>query len=313
MRIKAVREIKNIYDLDLLDILPSSISDDENVVAMAKAIGPELQSVSRDTREALIISRIEELPEAVIDLLAWQWHVDFYRPELPLSVKRRLVKGSVAWHRKKGTLWAVKKVLEDLGFKATVAEWFDLDSEPHTFSVTGYYEDSPYNVLFLGQATEEILTEAVFEAKPERSWLTFLAITPPPPDRTDHYCRWDVCTWEHGEYASYEWSDSGLDEGLFPDSGIQEGYSIGRSDALLYKRGKSWNISFWEDGFGSRPREGIFTESGFADEISYFESLVTSPQPAKWSNTLTWNTGGTWIYAPAPDWEAECPGGWTFE
>ena len=61
---------KNLHDLSLQDILPSSIRDDYQVYAAAKALDPELQGVSRDIRETLILSRIDELPEAVIDLLA---------------------------------------------------------------------------------------------------------------------------------------------------------------------------------------------------------------------------------------------------
>ena len=59
---------RGLLELSLLDILPPSIADDLNVQAIARSIDPEMQSVSRDIREALILSRIDELPEPVVDL-----------------------------------------------------------------------------------------------------------------------------------------------------------------------------------------------------------------------------------------------------
>ena len=111
---------KNLHDLSLQDILPSSIRDDYQVYAAAKALDPELQGVSRDIREALILSRIDELPEAVIDLLAWQWHVDFYELARTLEMKRKAVKGSIRWHRKKGTVWAIRQALAMLDIESEI-------------------------------------------------------------------------------------------------------------------------------------------------------------------------------------------------
>jgi hypothetical protein len=50
-----------------------------------------------------IYSRIDTLPEDALDLLGWQFHVDFWRPTAPMAVKRQLVKESIATHRTKGT------------------------------------------------------------------------------------------------------------------------------------------------------------------------------------------------------------------
>ena len=78
---------KELEIISLRDIIPNSIAHDKNVQAIIKATDPEFQKVSQDTREAFIISRINELHENVIDLLAWQWHVDFYEPDLPIATK----------------------------------------------------------------------------------------------------------------------------------------------------------------------------------------------------------------------------------
>ena len=198
---------KIIHDLSLLDIAPPSISNDKTVKSIITAINPELKSVSEAISDAFIISRINELPERVIDLLAWQWHVDFYEPDLDLAIKRALVLASIKYHKKKGTKYAIKTALEALGFVPTIKEWFETDmgTAPHTFSITGHYKDDEINVDFLGEDTEEILKRVVEITKPVRSSLIYLLVAPTPIDLSEHICCWDVCNWEHFKSKEYNW------------------------------------------------------------------------------------------------------------
>ena len=70
--------IKDIESISLLDILPNSILTDPQITSAAKALDAELQSVTRAVVETLHLPRLDVLPETVVDLLAWQWHVDYY-------------------------------------------------------------------------------------------------------------------------------------------------------------------------------------------------------------------------------------------
>lgn len=128
--------IKNVESLSLLDILPANILEDEKVAAAAQALDKEIQEVTKATIEVLHISRIDELPEAVVDLLAWQWHVDFYDQNLSLDKRRALVKNSIRWHMKKGTKAAVQELIQTVFESGVVSEWFDYGGEPYRFKVT---------------------------------------------------------------------------------------------------------------------------------------------------------------------------------
>jgi phage tail P2-like protein len=98
---------------------------------MTAALDPEMAGVSREIREALIYSRIDELPEPAVDLLAWQLHVDFYEPvTMDIQTKRNLVKSSIIVHRKKGTPWAVRRIMADLGFQVEYSEWWQFGGAP---------------------------------------------------------------------------------------------------------------------------------------------------------------------------------------
>lgn len=146
---------KQIHDLSLFDLLPDSIAGIQEVKDTAQAIDPEFLSVSQSIREALILSRIDELPEPVLDLLAWQYHVDNYEPlSLPIEQKRAQVKDAIKIHRRKGTPWALKQELKNIGFPVEIDED---TGQPYIFDV---------RVLLNGQAdTTAVYNAAVKAAK----------------------------------------------------------------------------------------------------------------------------------------------------
>lgn len=128
-------DIRTIGNLSLLDILPENLLADRQVCAAAKSLDFELQHVTAACVEALHLPRLDELPEAVIDLLAWQWHVDFYELSADIKVKRQLVRESIAWHRVKGTKSAVEGMIRTVFQGGLVTEWFEYGGEPYHFRV----------------------------------------------------------------------------------------------------------------------------------------------------------------------------------
>lgn len=154
--------------LSLLSILPESIRGDPKIQAAAAAFDVELQAVTGDIKENLLISRIDELPESVLDLLAWQWHVDFYQPlDMDINAKRRLIRESIAWHKIKGTPAAVEKVLAAAFAKSHVEEWYEYGGNPGYFRVT--IED-----VTTDPEKQANIRAAIYSAKNERSWLDVL-------------------------------------------------------------------------------------------------------------------------------------------
>ncbi len=154
----------DITAIRLIDLVPPSIRDDPEVQAAAAALEGELQDVTAAIPTVLLISRIDELPEDVIDALAWQWHVDFYEQGFSLAQKRVLVKTSIAQHRKKGTPWAVEQVVKAIWDDAVVQEWWEYGGDPFHFRV----------VRIGGQVSPEAyprLKRAVDLVKNVRSWL----------------------------------------------------------------------------------------------------------------------------------------------
>lgn len=169
----------DIKTVRLCDLLPVNIRADPDVEAAAQAIDRELQSVTADVKEALLLPRLDELPESVLDLLAWQWHVDFYEPiGLSLDKKRALIRQSIAWHRYKGTPAAVEEIVRALtGCEATVREWFEYNGDPYMFKVHIITPEGPTDEL------KDELIKAVYAVKNTRSHLEGMVFLKEPIPR----------------------------------------------------------------------------------------------------------------------------------
>lgn len=165
--------MQDIYTLSLNDITPSSIVHDTEISSLITAIDPELHQLSRASIEPLILARIDELPEEVIDLLAWQLHADFYDLAGTLSMKRQAVKGSILWHMHKGTSWAILEALRQIDITAEFIHWHDDSSQPYTFKLKAVVAGDFYRT----QGRDKLIASirrAVEESKAARSYLAGL-------------------------------------------------------------------------------------------------------------------------------------------
>ena len=162
--------MQDIYTLSLNDIAPHSITQDTEISSLITALDPEFQQVSKASLEPLILARIDELPERVIDFLAWQLHTDFYDLAGTLSMKREAVKGSILWHMHKGTQWAILEALRMIGIDAEFVHWHDDNSEPYTFKLKTLVAGDFYRT----QGRDKLIASirrAVEESKAARSLL----------------------------------------------------------------------------------------------------------------------------------------------
>ena len=169
---------KIIHDLSLFDIAPPSIKADKTVSNVIQTVDPELLSVSDDTAEAFIISRIKELPEPVLDLLAWQWHVDFYDLANSLEARRDMVLAFIKWHRKKGTRAAILSALEMLGAEAKYIAWYEEEENkdnPYTFAIEAKLTDDFWERVDWTKPTQTI-RRAITESKSARSFMSRLYV-----------------------------------------------------------------------------------------------------------------------------------------
>ena len=107
--------------------------------------------------------RLDQLDHDLLDHLAYQFHVDFYKADLPLAAKRNLIRESVFWHRIKGTPAGVEKIISTFLVNSAVEENWQYGGNPFFFRIT------TRGLKYLTE--EEQFLQLVYEAKNTRSWL----------------------------------------------------------------------------------------------------------------------------------------------
>ena len=157
--------MNRLKNLQLMQLLPASIAADTTVKNISLSVETILQKVAGQTAAVLLLPHLDELPEAIIDELAWQYHVDTYSADLPIGVKRQLIRQSIAWHHKKGTPAAVTDMLSTIYASAQLEEFWEYGGEPYHFRVT-VGEDRTDSAQTIDDAIRVIKL-----SKNVRSWL----------------------------------------------------------------------------------------------------------------------------------------------
>lgn len=100
-------------------------------------------------------------PVDLLPYLAWALSVDRWDKGWPAERKIAAIHKSYWLHRRKGTRAAVRRVVEDMGFTATFAEWFDVGDKPGTFRL-----EVDINEVGLTPKTLSELNRLIDDAKP---------------------------------------------------------------------------------------------------------------------------------------------------
>lgn len=158
--------MNSLQDYSVVNLLPESLKKDPFIVALGEAVEKELKEAYREAESLSNFYDVDKLPVPLLDYLAYQKHVDFYEPDLPIEQKRKLVKNTTSWHRKKGTPWAVEQVTSIVFPNAEVVEWFEYGGSPYYFLVKLDLEED-----FSLSTDKPRLKRLIDTTKNKRSWL----------------------------------------------------------------------------------------------------------------------------------------------
>lgn len=120
---------------NFLRTLPTALQNDANMQALAAAVATELERLAGDVRLSRIYTRIDELDETMLDALAADFKVDWWRPEATIEEKRNALKASWYVHKHLGTKSAIETAVADYLGSGKVEEWFEYGGQPHYFRV----------------------------------------------------------------------------------------------------------------------------------------------------------------------------------
>lgn len=151
---------------NITDIIPGSLKNTPEVQAMGYAISKMLQRILASSHAAGVYAVIDRLPEDAVDLLAVELRSKYYGDILSLEEKREIVKKTLLWHYKAGTLYTVQELVNFLFEDARAEEWFSYGADPYLFRIQA-------NIRSKGISTERFLEflKAMYEVKNTRSHL----------------------------------------------------------------------------------------------------------------------------------------------
>lgn len=145
-----------------------------NATALERAAAQALAQIERVPVPLRALWNPDTCPVDLLPYLAWTFSVDRWSSTWPESAKRAAIKAAYFIHAHKGTIGALRRAVEPLGYLVQVTEWWQTQPEgvPGTFN------------LELGSSergiTEEMyaaLERLIDDAKPVSRHLTSLAIS----------------------------------------------------------------------------------------------------------------------------------------
>lgn len=109
------------------DLLPPSAS---GFMRSTEQASTRLDAIPVDLRK---LWNSDECPVALLPYLAWALSVDRWDKNWPEETKRKTIKASWEIHQKKGTIRALRNVVEPFGYLIRVVEWWQENGTPGTF------------------------------------------------------------------------------------------------------------------------------------------------------------------------------------
>jgi len=126
----------NNFDAEtLLRALPYELSKTERIAMIASIVAEEIQSLSADHDLLAIYRRIDELDETMLDVLAYDFKIDWWDADADIEAKRETFKSTFAVHRTLGSIGAVRRALTDMYSTAKVTEWPEYGGLPYHYKL----------------------------------------------------------------------------------------------------------------------------------------------------------------------------------
>ena len=154
-----------VSNIDFIRLLPAFMQDDEAAIALSKAMNQLINEPGSRIPTIRTWNEIDKMSEAECDELAWELDVDWYDSTgMSLEEKRDTIKLAIQIKRKRGTKWAVERLISAYFGEGYVVEWYEMGSSPYTFVALTTNAD-------IDAHSFEKFVQAVKSAKNSRSHL----------------------------------------------------------------------------------------------------------------------------------------------
>ena len=119
----------------LLITFPSALAEDEKQLALATVTAQELVELYEDNDILALYARIDELDEPLLDILAYDFKVDWWDENFTLTEKRETFKQIWNVKRTLGTPLSSYLAFSAIFQNAKIQEWWQYGGNPHYFKI----------------------------------------------------------------------------------------------------------------------------------------------------------------------------------
>lgn len=143
-------------EAELTSVLPYYIKNDVDVEAISYAYKMGMQKLLSFSLLSELYGNIDNLPDSILDLLALELRSQYYDESMDTTIKRNIIRNSLAWYAKGGTVSAVQEMVQTVFGEGKVQEWFEFGGEPGTFFVETDSELSPDGLNKFQEVIEQV-------------------------------------------------------------------------------------------------------------------------------------------------------------
>ncbi len=195
----------------MTDLLPPNATTLERNVATATAAIERVPVPLRD------LMHPDTCPVAFLPLLASAFSVDRWDANWSVDVKRSVIRSAFDLHKKKGTITALRRVVEPLGFLIRIVEWWQTQppGPRGTFRLAiGVLDQGITDQMYIE------LERLIDDAKPVSRHLTGLAIT----SEIRGHCRVGIAAYFGDDMTVYPYTPAVIStSGRYGGTGFMHG------------------------------------------------------------------------------------------
>lgn len=120
---------------NFLASFPVALQGDQSPAALADVTARLLARRPGEVDRLRLYSAIDQMDEQLLDILAYDFKVDWWDADYSLEEKRQTLKDSWRVHKTLGTRAAVETAISAIYPETTVEEWFEYGGEPYHFRI----------------------------------------------------------------------------------------------------------------------------------------------------------------------------------
>lgn len=126
----------NFEQSEITDILPDNLKNTPECMALSYALKKANETLVAYSKRTSVFAVIDSLTEDMLDILAIELRTQYYDESFDVERKRALVKNTILWYHRAGTVSAVQEMIGNVFDSGVVLEWFDTGGAPGTFKIS---------------------------------------------------------------------------------------------------------------------------------------------------------------------------------